>query len=148
MKHPASNGCSSTSPRRGRGQSAKARKASDEVRFVTEGIIDVLQFAVDSLSLARNVDANDVANAQTPGYLAKEVSFQKSLESALNGGDRAKAEASVYTSPEAPGTDGNNVDLTEQMVSLEKATLESETVVEMMNSQFGLIRGAMGGSFT
>ena len=44
-----------------------------------------MEYALNSLSLRQDVLSNNVANAQTPGYQAQDVTFQNQLASILAG---------------------------------------------------------------
>ncbi|HMD45958.1 MAG TPA: flagellar basal body rod protein FlgB [Acidimicrobiales bacterium] len=110
------------------------------------GIVDVLQFAIDGLSQRQDAVANNLANANTPGYTANEVSFESSLNQALSTPD-GTAQVTTTKSTNAPGTDGNNVDLSGELVAAQQTTLQYQTMTDLINAQFRLIQGAAGGSF-
>lgn len=109
-------------------------------------IVDVLQFALDGLTEQQNAVANNLANAETPGFTDTEVSFQQSLQQAL---DDPGTTAQVTEAPSAApaASDGNNVDLSDELVEAEQTTLQYQTMSEMLNAQFLLVQGAAGGSF-
>ena len=57
---------------------------------MSDGIMGVLQFAVDGVSLQQQTTANNIANDDTPNYSAQDVSFEQSLQNAMDapcGGD-------------------------------------------------------------
>lgn len=109
-------------------------------------VVDILQFALNGVSQQQSAIAGNLANAQTPGYTARDVSFQQSLEHALNEGGTASI--TEQTSKAPPATDGNNVDLTTQLVAAQTATLHYQVITNALNDQFRLVRGAAGGPFT
>lgn len=109
-------------------------------------VVNILQFALDGVSQQQAAIAGNVANAQTPGYTAEDVSFQQSLERALADGGTATITESPSNA--APATDGNNVDLTTQLVEAQESTLQYQQITDSLNSQFRLVQGAAGGSFT
>ncbi|MGB9885478.1 MAG: flagellar basal body rod protein FlgB [Moorellales bacterium] len=96
---------------------------------------EVLQRALAAYSLRQRVIAHNVANLNTPGYKKYRVGFEEELRAALSRGDlslyrthprhldprpaleevepRVVRETNTSSRP-----DGNNVDLTEQMVQL------------------------------
>ena len=113
-----------------------------------DGIIGVLQFAADGLTQQQQAIAGNLANTETPGYTAQDVSFESSLQQALNTPNGATATVTNTPDPAAPATNGNNVDTSGQLVDAEQNTLQYQTTVEMLNAQFGLISGATGGSWT
>ena len=108
-----------------------------------------LQYAIDGLSLRQQAIAGNLANVQTPGYHAKEVDFEQSLNQALSTGDVGAAGGPTVTTSTAPGdANGNNVDASSDIVSLQETTLRYQTMVDSLNTQFRILRGSMGGSFS
>jgi flagellar basal-body rod protein FlgB len=113
-----------------------------------DGIVNVLQYAVDGVAQQQQATANNLANADTPGYTAQDVDFETSLQQALGSADGGTATTAVSADPAAPATDGNNVDTSTQLVDAQTETLQYQTMVDMLNAQFRLISGAAGGSFS
>jgi flagellar basal-body rod protein FlgB len=112
-------------------------------------VVNVLQFSIDSLSLRQQAIANNIANYATPGYTATGVSFQRSLTQALSSpGSTATATATEMASNAPPASDGNNVNLSAELIAAEKVTLQYQTMVNALNAQIRLVRGSLGGSFT
>jgi flagellar basal-body rod protein FlgB len=111
------------------------------------GIVDVLQFAIDGVTQQTNATANNLANANTPGYTASNVNFQQSLAQAIEAPGEATATVTTTPSSDPAGTNGNNVNLASELVSSEKGALEYQQLSESLNSQFRLIRGVVGGSW-
>ncbi|MGH8980688.1 MAG: flagellar basal body rod protein FlgB [Acidimicrobiales bacterium] len=109
-------------------------------------VVNILQFALDGVSQQQSAIAGNLANADTPGYTAEDVSFQQSLASALSEGGTASI--SENSSPAAPASDGNNVDLTTELVAAQESALEYQQITHSLSAQFRLAQGAAGGSFT
>jgi len=113
-----------------------------------DGIVSVLQFATDGVSQQQQATANNLANSETPGYTAQDVSFEASLQQAIDASAGGTATLTVSPDPSAPASDGNNVQTSTQLVDGQEETLHYQTDVEMLNAQFRLISGAAGGSFS
>ncbi len=111
------------------------------------GIVDVLHFAVDGLSQQQQAIANNLANADTPGFTATDVNFESSLQQALNSSAGGTATVAVRPDAAPPATNGNNVNTSDQLVGAEQNTLHYQATVELLNAQFRLVQGAAGGSF-
>jgi flagellar basal-body rod protein FlgB len=112
-----------------------------------DGVVGVLQFAIDGVSAQQDAIAGNLANSETPGYIAKDVSFQSSLAQALGSPNGGAATITTSDSTAPAASDGNNVDTGQELVAAEQATLQYQTMVEMLNAQFRLVQGAAGGSF-
>jgi flagellar basal body rod protein FlgB len=113
---------------------------------VDNQIFGILQFALDGVTAAQRQVADNLANAQTPGYTDHEVSFAASLEQALTHG--GTAQVTDDPSPRPPASDGNNVSVTTELVEAQETTLDYQVLTSSFNAQFRLIQGASGGSFS
>jgi len=103
--------------------------------------IGILQFALDAVVTQQQVIANNIANQDTPGYQASQVSFQSSLAQALQQGGAASA--SVVPEGLASGTTGNNVSMSTEMTLLQENNLENKTIDNALSSQFALLSAAL-----
>lgn len=110
-------------------------------------IVNILQFALDGVAQQQAAIANNLANAQTPGYTDTEVSFQQSLANAMASPGTATATVSQVASPAPPASDGNNVSLTNELVKAQQSTLQYQVLTDAVNAQFRLVQGVTGGSF-
>ncbi len=116
---------------------------------------------------ARNTAlANNIANAETPGYKRADVSFEAALAEAvasdrakLNrgtgvltsfGSQRANATGEVGPSVRSVDTttmrvDGSNVDPDDEMAQLSSNSLAHQTVVSLLDKRFSQFRMAIQG---
>lgn len=115
---------------------------------MSDGIMSVLQFAIDAVSAQQNATANNLANSETPDYRASEVTFESSLQAAIDAPEGGTATTTSTTSDAAPATDGNNVDLGTELTNAEQETLHYSALSEAITGQFKLIGGVAGGSFS
>src|SRR3712207_2485377 len=118
---------STLSPRIG-GLSPRSRVSSaypevDRVRLpvVVAVISDVtssaLKAALDGLAQRQRTTADNIANINTPGFLAGRVDFESSLRGAIAGGeDPATADAVTARSLEPTNVNGNNVNLDSETI--------------------------------
>lgn len=103
--------------------------------------IGILQFALNAVVSQQQVIANNIANQDTPGYQANQVSFQSSLAHAMQQG----GSAAMTVSPEGlpSGTNGNNVSIAAEMTLLQENNLENKMVVNALSSQFAILSAAL-----
>jgi flagellar basal-body rod protein FlgB len=101
--------------------------------------------AMRGLATRQRAIANNVANIETPGYLAKTVDFESSLAAAIRGGDPGSFSISTGTSLEATTPNGNNVKLDDETVASLETNLRYSLAVEAMNAKFRGLRTAIGG---
>jgi len=100
--------------------------------------------ALNGLAARQRVIANNVANVETPGYVAGRVTFEDSLRAALRGGNAGDTSVSTLRSTDPANMNGNNVSVDNEVVSLTKTDLAYQLMVSALNSKFGLLRTAIG----
>lgn len=100
-----------------------------------------LHSALDGLALRQRVIADNIANIQTPGFLAGRVDFEQSLRTAVREGSGA-AEATVERSLAPTRINGNNVDLDTETLSNIETNLRYQLATQAIDHQFSTIRAA------
>ena len=103
---------------------------------------DAMSSALDALSLRQRVIASNIANVQTPGYLAQRVEFEDALTKAVHKGNGAVT-AKTLTSLEPTREDGNNVNLDTETVSNIDTNLRYQLATRAMDGKFSSLRTAM-----
>ena len=106
-----------------------------------------LERAMHGASLRQATLAENLANANTPRYQRRDVSFHDALRSALAGGEEALE--SVEVTPVVDGSaplraDGSNVDVDREAAELAKSGLEHEALVTVARARTDILRTAMG----
>jgi flagellar basal-body rod protein FlgB len=104
-----------------------------------------LQTAVAGLSTRQQVTSNNIANVETPNYIASTVSFEDSLASAVADGDPTSAEFTTSPVGLTPGINGNNVNLSDEIVTATKTGLQESLLTGAINSKYGLISDVLKG---
>ena len=104
----------------------------------------VLYAALNGLAARQRVIANNVANVETPGYIAGRVSFEQSLKAAMRDGNAGDTSVTTLRSTDPVNVNGNNVSLDNEVVSLTQTDLAYQLMISALNSKFGLLRTAMG----
>ena len=103
-----------------------------------------LYAALNGLAARQRVIANNVANVETPGYIAGRVSFEDSLRAAVRGGDTGEMSVRTLGSSDPVNLNGNNVSLDNEVVGLTRTDLAYQLMIQALNSKFGLLRTAIG----
>lgn len=104
-----------------------------------------LQQAISGLGIRQQVTANNIANLETPGFTAQNVDFESSLASAVAGGDPTQAAITTTDSTATPGVNGNNVSLSDEIVTATKTGLQEQLLTGAITSQYGLISTVLKG---
>ena len=111
----------------------------------------ILSQMIQGTALRHRVLAANLANAETPGYEAQDVTFSAALEDAQHRGSTNDAVAPrVETTVTSDGAtsvrrDGNTVDLDRQMVALAQNTQWHNTMLQILAGRFTMLRTAIKG---
>jgi len=104
----------------------------------------IVKKVLDYSAARQRVIANNVANVETPGFKAKDVSFEEEFMDALKSNDVERAleiQPRVYeTDNISLRNDGNNVDLEREVVSLEKNKSTFDIFSEILKRNYRIIR--------
>lgn len=111
---------------------------------MTDAISSAIQYALKGLSDRQHVISDNLANIQTPGFLAHSTDFESALKSALSGDDSIRANPLRRTSLAPTRTDGNNVDLDNETVKAIETEMRYSAMISAMNSKFRTLRSSIG----
>ena len=107
-----------------------------------------LEYALDGMKARFDVHANNLANANTPGFISSRVDFESTLRQAVDTGDldRLRTEGpQTRNAMGLPDAQGNTVSLETEMTELMKANLMQRTLVNAYNHKVGVLRAAITG---
>jgi flagellar basal-body rod protein FlgB len=107
-----------------------------------------LQFALNSLSQRQQVLSNNIANAQTPGFVAQDVSFEDQLSSILGGSasGSASGQGTVVNAADLTSSqDGNRVDLESQMSKVTETNIMYDALAQLTADRLGILNTAITG---
>ena len=126
-----------------------------------------LQFHAEALglrALRQQVLASNIANADTPGYKARDIDFNKSLQDAVSGrtsaGELTRTVNTHLASPQAaapgggpllyrqvvqPSLDGNTVDMDVERAQFAENAVRYEANLMFLNSQLKSLLAAIQG---
>ncbi len=102
-----------------------------------------IQASLDGLAARQRLSAENIANAEVPGYLAEKVDFESSLREAIGSGDLSDLALDTTKSLAPTGLNGNNVNLDEESVSLIDTGLRFQMMTEAMNAKFHILKTSM-----
>ncbi|MCL4492999.1 MAG: flagellar basal body rod protein FlgB [Nitrospirae bacterium] len=90
----------------------------------------ILERMLDVTAFRQKLLASNIANADTPGYKAKDVSFQKELDKVMDGGQPGYDVYEPVTT--MPNRDGNTVNLDIEMAKVAENTLIYNAATQLM----------------
>jgi flagellar basal-body rod protein FlgB len=105
--------------------------------------------AMQGSMLRQQVLANNIANANTPGYQRSDVNFQSALAQAFSGSPTTSQLEQISFQPQTDGTgamqtDGNTVDVNTEMADLSENTLTYQALESVMATRMSILKTAIG----
>ena len=128
--------------------------------FLTSNSMRMMERSMGFLWTKQAALLDNIANAETPNYKAKVVTFEDSLRTKLEQamgygmGSEVKqsvrqaleeAEVTVFEPEESTRMDDNGVDTTEQMVEMIRNAYQQQYVYQALNKHYSLLRMAVNG---
>lgn len=107
-----------------------------------------LERATQGVNLRQRTIAENLANANTPGYRRRDVDFHAALDDAIAAGKEAIE--TVTFSPEADRTaplrgDGSNFDIDKEQAAMAEVSLEYDALTTIMKTRVQIMKMAIGG---
>ena len=118
--------------------------------------IQMSQKALDYLWKKQEITMDNIANISTPGYKAKEISFQDTfrnkLKAATQTGDANDVRAAIrdsdyteYDRSDSARVDGNGVNVDVEYTELSRTALHYQYLLQSVNSDITRLRTAIKG---
>lgn len=142
-----------------------------QIEGIFSNTVDVLEKSVDLRAKSQNLIAANIANAETPNFVPKSLSFEQELQGAVKsrqsgqkpfatpherhipvrsaGSGRSVKSVSgkvLETPASTPGKDGNAVELENEMSKLAENQIMFNASVQMLNKKFEGLRTAIKGA--
>ncbi|MBX7148451.1 flagellar basal body protein [bacterium] len=108
--------------------------------------LDLMKQALDVRIAEHKVHAANIANLDTPGYKAKETSFEAKLAHTMEGDDKWKVEMRVEDSNRPGRADGNNVSMEQEMSDMTQNSLQYMSTLNILNKHMALVKYAINGN--
>ena len=106
-----------------------------------------LERAISGAAMRQEALANNLANAETPGFKRSDVDFRSSLTQAMKTGDAHAIESTSFAPQQEMQTlraDGNGVDVDVEAANMAKNGLEYEAMISIAKARIGILQSAMG----
>jgi flagellar basal-body rod protein FlgB len=116
---------------------------SAEGEVVIDPTMQAIQTSLDGLAARQRIIAQNLANAETPGYIAQSVNFEDSLRSAMSSGDPADASVTTSNTTDPTLPNGNNVNVDTETVGLVDTGLRYQLATQSMNNEFSILRTSL-----
>jgi flagellar basal-body rod protein FlgB len=114
--------------------------------------INILEKILDVAAFRHRVLASNIANADTPGYKARDISFQKELNRAIKassverGASSGKQDYEIFeVVTTMPNRDGNTVNLNIEMAKITENSLIYNTATSLMAMKMRMVKDVIRG---
>lgn len=112
----------------------------------------ILEQFINFTNMRHGVLTSNIANADTPGYKAKDMEFKQTLDSEIGlkvtdsghiraGGDEGSAE--VATDKANTWEDGNNVELDMETAKMTENAMSFQAGISILNTKIRMFKNAM-----
>ena len=115
-----------------------------------------LEGATHYLGLRHRIIANNIANAETPGYRAMDISFREQLEYLIKEASSGrqphgrrpppKLVFAVDPTSQSSGINRNTVSIDQELAKLSQNTILHNTYLQILNSKFRTLKSAISGN--
>ena len=126
---------------------------------ITNNSMQMMEKSMEFLWAKQTALLDNIANAETPNYRAKLVTFEEEFQRELEGADHGRNKRTKQTMrgaienaswqveelPEVARRDENGVNVTEQMTELVRNAYQMQYVYQSLNSDLAALRTAIGG---
>ncbi|MBW8765665.1 MAG: flagellar biosynthesis protein FlgB [Geodermatophilales bacterium] len=103
-----------------------------------------LHAALTGLAERSRVTADNIANVNTPGFLAGRTDFESALSGALSNGEKPSiSRGTVARSLEPTNTNGNNVNLDSETVIATETGLRYQLALNALDGKYSVLRTAL-----
>jgi flagellar basal-body rod protein FlgB len=111
---------------------------------IADATSTALHAALSGLAQRQRVTADNIANIQTPGFLAGRVDFESQLRGALGNGETPAINGgTVARSLEPTNTNGNNVNLDNETIMATETGLRYQLALNALDGKYNLLRTAL-----
>jgi len=110
---------------------------------MTLSIIDLLHKGLDTAALRQRTIANNVANANTPGFKRSFVSFEEHVREAITRRNLTSDDLGprmVQDQSTSMREDGNNVSVEHEMVLMAANTVQYQALTQQVSERLALLR--------
>ena len=112
--------------------------------MIEDRTMTALHAALSGLAQRQRVTADNIANVNTPGFLAGRTDFESALSAQLSDGSTPTVSGGTTArSLEPTNTNGNNVNLDEEEVISAQTGLRYQLALNALDGKYSLLRSAL-----
>jgi flagellar basal-body rod protein FlgB len=112
--------------------------------MISDATSTALHAALSGLAQRQRVTADNIANINTPGFLAGRVDFESALSGAIRSGETPSVSGgTVARSLEPTNTNGNNVNLDSETLIATETGLRYQLALNALDGKYNVMRTAL-----
>ena len=114
----------------------------------------ILHKIVQATNMRHKVISSNIANADTPGYKARDIKFNSFLKNEMKlmttdpkhvGIKRGRINGKIVTERNPSWRDGNNVELNNEVARMTENGMKHDAAIRIMNSKIKMYKNAIKG---
>jgi flagellar basal-body rod protein FlgB len=105
--------------------------------------MQAIRASLDGLAARQRIIAMNLANSETPGYIAQTVSFEDSLSDAIGRARPSQTDISTGLTDDPVNFNGNNVSVDKEVLAMTDTGLRYQLATESINNKFRVLRDSM-----
>jgi flagellar basal-body rod protein FlgB len=114
--------------------------------MISDQTMNVLHAALTGLAERQRVTADNIANLQTPRFLAGRTNFESALSASISAGEAPQISGgTISRSLDPTRIDGNNVNLDAETVIATETGLRYDLALRALDGKYNILRSAMRG---
>jgi flagellar basal-body rod protein FlgB len=112
--------------------------------LIGDRTMTALHSALSGLAQRQRVTADNIANVNTPGFLAGRTDFETALQGAVSDGRTPSVSGgTIARSLEPTNTNGNNVNLDSETVIATETGMRYQLALNALDGKYSLLRSAL-----
>src|SRR5689334_3252297 len=112
--------------------------------LIEDSTMTALHSALTGLAERQRVTADNIANINTPGFLAGRTDFESALKAEISNGETPTVSGgTVARSLEPTNTNGNNVNLDSETVIATETGLRYQLALNALDGKYSLLRTSL-----
>lgn len=110
-----------------------------------DNTMKTLESMLDVAAFRQRILTSNIANADTPGYRAKDINFQRELDMAIETGNKSTSYTVFDPMTTLPNRDGNTVNIEVEMAKIAENSLTYTAATQLLTMKLRMMKSAVRG---
>lgn len=110
-----------------------------------DSTMKILEKLLDVTAYRQRILTSNIANADTPGYRAKDIDFQRELDSAMKSDSKTMSYTIYEPMTTLPNRDSNTVNIEVEMAKIAENSLTYTAATQLLTMKLRMMKSAIRG---